>query len=138
MLVLFLIHAMSPLPVCICLSPNPSSAFVHSVPASPMNISPVGSLLVIQPLLVNSLILMHKGAVSPSLLDVIKVTQTSSPNTKQPTLQDKAEKIQETLGKVLKHIDTLIVVHCCTRETHAPDTVQAKVTAQQRRIKQLI
>ncbi|PFX12734.1 hypothetical protein AWC38_SpisGene23259 [Stylophora pistillata] len=57
-------------------------------------------------------------------------TQTSSPSTKQPTMKDKAEKIQGTLGKILKRIDTLIVVHCSTRETHAPDAVQAIVTAQ--------
>ncbi|PFX17087.1 putative RNA-directed DNA polymerase from transposon BS [Stylophora pistillata] len=52
-----------------------------------------------------------------------------TPNTKQPTMQDKAEKIQETLGKSLKQIDTLIVVHCRTRKTRAPDAGQAKVTA---------
>ncbi|PFX13157.1 putative bifunctional UDP-N-acetylglucosamine transferase and deubiquitinase ALG13 [Stylophora pistillata] len=128
-----------------CPSPTPSQPFVYLVPASPVNISPVNispvnispvnispvcSLLLIQPLLVNSLILMHNRAVSLSLLDVIKATQTSSPNTKQPTMQDKAENIQETLGKILKQIDTLIVVHCGTRETRVPDAVQAKVTAQ--------
>ena len=31
---------------------------------------------------------------------------------------------------ILKQIDTLIVVHHSTRETRAPDTVQARVTAQ--------
>ena len=131
---------MSPLPVCVCPSPNPSSSFVHSVPASPVNISPVNitpvnislicSLLVIQPLLVNSLILMHNRAVSLSLLDVIRATQTSPANTKKPTMQDKAKKIQETLWKILERIDTLIVVYCGTRDTHAPDAVQATVTAQ--------
>ncbi|PFX28037.1 hypothetical protein AWC38_SpisGene7280 [Stylophora pistillata] len=60
----------------------------------------------------------------------MKATQTSTPNTKQPTMQDKAEKIQETLGKIHEWIDTLIVVHCSTRETRAPDAVQATVTAQ--------
>ena len=44
-------------------------------------------------------------------------------------MQDKAEKIQETLGNNLKRIDTLIVVHCGTRETRAPDAGQATVTA---------
>lgn len=84
MSVFFLIHALSPSPVCVCPSSNPSSPFIHSFPASSVNISPVCSLLVIQPVLVNCSILMHKRAVSLSLLDVIQATQTSLPSTKQP------------------------------------------------------
>ncbi|PFX15510.1 ATP-dependent DNA helicase PIF1 [Stylophora pistillata] len=98
------------------------------VVASSENISPVCSLLVIQPVLVNSSIPMYKRAVSLCLLDFIQATQTSLPSTKQSIRKDKAENIQGTIGKILT--DRLIVVHCSTRETHAPDVVQAIVTAQ--------
>ena len=41
--------------------------------------------------------------------------QTLLPSTNQPVARDNAETIQETLGKILKRIDTLIAILCGTR-----------------------